>query len=309
MTHHWGYVAAALSAVFYGASYPLNKLLLAGLPPMLLAGLAYLASGTYLALLRLSPRQLVAPLYGALGLEYRRPHAPTAEALALAFVVAILGSFLAPYVFLEGLRSVPASDASLLAVSELAFTLVMVAALLGERFGREELLGVAAIAAGLAVMAVGSGGDGRGNLTGYALVLLGCLLWAADNSVSKLLAIRGDVIEVASLKSLAGSALLLSVSAATGQLSGLDPRYLSAAAAVGVLCLGNSLLLFFAGLRHVGSGRTTSIFASNSLFGALWTCLLLRESPGGPQLVAAALISAGIAALYRAGGRAARLRS
>ena len=305
MVHHWGYMAATLSAVFYGISYSLYKLLLVDIPPLFLAGFTYFTSGLYLLLLRLAPGRVTAPLYRFLGLEHKGFPTLTARELVMILAIVFLGAFLAPYIFLNGLRIIPASDASLLSISELLFTLIIAAIFLKERFRLVELLSIAAIGLGLVIVTTNLSLSNlfTGSSLGYLLVLTSCLLWAIDNNVSRVLTLRGDAIEVAASKSLIGGLMLLSITLITKQFAIPVYHHLLIALTIGIVCLGNSLLLFFVGLYHIGSGRTTSIFATNSLFGVFWAYLILRESILLPHLLASLLIFSGIVVLYKASRR------
>jgi drug/metabolite transporter (DMT)-like permease len=55
MTHHWGYVGAVSAAVLFGLSSTLNKIILAEVHPLVVAGLTYFIAGLFLFLVRLSP--------------------------------------------------------------------------------------------------------------------------------------------------------------------------------------------------------------------------------------------------------------
>ena len=55
MTHHWGYLGAITSAVLFGMSSTFNKLALANVSPLVVAGMIYFIGGVVLFVLRLSP--------------------------------------------------------------------------------------------------------------------------------------------------------------------------------------------------------------------------------------------------------------
>lgn len=301
MTHHWGYMAATLSAIFYGASYSLNKLLLINIPPMFLAGLIYFISGLYLLFLRLIPVKVISVFYKFLGLEYKKFPTITIKELIVILVVVFLGAFLAPYIFLNGLKIIPASDASLLSISELLFTLLIAMIFLKEKFKFIEMLSISVIALGLVIVTTNLNLSGlfSGSSVGYLLILTSCFLWATDNNISKVLALRGDTIEIAAFKSLIGGLMLLLITLVTNQLVFLDSYHFLIILIIGIICLGNSLLLFFVGLYHIGSGRTTSIFATHSLFGVFWAFIILKENILLTQVIASVLIFIGIITLYK----------
>lgn len=109
-----GIAAAALAALLFGLSTPFAKLLLAEMPPVLLAGLLYLGSGLGLTALRSAWR-----LQGA-----------DAAALATADVpwlagAVLFGGVLGPVLLMVGLRTTPASATALLLNLEGVFTALL----------------------------------------------------------------------------------------------------------------------------------------------------------------------------------------
>jgi len=292
-------MAAILSAIVYGASYPLYKLLLFDFPPLYLGGLIYLVSGAYLFLLRMLPKGAMVHLYRFLGLNYRELFTISSSDLMAIFIIAFTGAFLAPYIFLMGLQIIPAVDASLLSISELVFTLLIAKIFLGEIFRRFELVGILLIGLGI-VITLNPGFQllFTGDIYGYLLILIGCLLWAIDNNISKVLSLRGDVIEVASMKSLIGGGLLIFFSLLLGKSMPLDYIHIILIVFIGIFCLGNALLLFFTGLYHIGSGKTTAIYSTYTLFGVLWASIIIREKIYFSHLTALILITLGIILMY-----------
>lgn len=120
---------ALLSAVLFGASTPLAKLLLGGVHPVLLAGLLYLGSG--LGLLALQAwRAGSAAEAGLAGGDWRW--------LGAAILA---GGIVAPVLLLWGLARTPAAAASLLLTLESVFTLSLAWILFAEPVDRRIGLG------------------------------------------------------------------------------------------------------------------------------------------------------------------------
>jgi drug/metabolite transporter (DMT)-like permease len=55
MSHHWGYVAAVVSAILFGISSTLNKISLENVNPTVIAGMIYFVAGVFLFAVHLSP--------------------------------------------------------------------------------------------------------------------------------------------------------------------------------------------------------------------------------------------------------------
>ena len=138
-------VYAIISALFFGVSAPLSKLLLASVDPIALAGLLYLGAGASLGVLALVSRGRALSRREA-GLE--RQDVPW-----LAGAIAA-GGVAAPIFLLLGLSSTPAAAASLLLNFEVVATALLAYALFGEAVGRRTWIAVAAVSAGGALLSV-----------------------------------------------------------------------------------------------------------------------------------------------------------
>src|SRR5512140_1357399 len=166
-------VAAALgSALLFGVSTPLAKVLLASTPPVLLASLLYLGSGSGLLLVSLVRRGT-----GRGSAPLRRPDVPWLAGAVLS------GGVLAPVLLMLGLRLTPASTAALLLNLESLLTALLAWFVFHENFDRRIAAGMVLIVAGGVLLS----GHGRaeGSPVGALLVAAACLCWAVDNNLSQ----------------------------------------------------------------------------------------------------------------------------
>jgi drug/metabolite transporter (DMT)-like permease len=58
VSHHWGYVAAVVSAILFGVSATLNKIALENVNPTVIAGLIYFIAGVFLFAIQVTPLRL-----------------------------------------------------------------------------------------------------------------------------------------------------------------------------------------------------------------------------------------------------------
>ncbi len=273
-----GVAAALASALAFGASTPVAKLLLAQTSPTVLAGLLYLGAGLGLAGLRAA---------------LRRPAERLSRHQWRWFAGAVVsGGVLAPLALLTGLAGMPASGASLLLNAEVVATAALAWLVFGEHVDRRVGLGMVAITAGAVVLAWPHGEIAFGSLAPAALVVLACLLWALDNNLTRQVS-TADATWLAMVKGL--------VAGTTNTALGLglgghlpDAAPLAGALLLGFAAYGLSLALFVVGLRALGTARTGAYFAVAPFFGALLSLVLLGD-PLTPQLlVAGGLMGLGV---------------
>jgi drug/metabolite transporter (DMT)-like permease len=282
-TEAWPGAGFALtSALLFGASTPLAKLLLrAGVGPQLLAGLFYLGSGVGLGLVLLA-RSALTPLP-----KEARLRARDLPPLALAVV---LGGVVAPVLMMSGLERTSAASGALLQNLEGIATMSIAWVVYRENVDRSLLLGAVCILAGAALLGW-SGGSVRGG-SGALLIAAACVAWGVDNNVTRKLA-AADPVQIASIKGLAAGVTNLTLALWVGARMPAPPLAL-AAAGVGFVGYGVSLVLFVLGLRHLGAARTSAYYSTAPFIGALLATTLLAEPLSARLLLAGALMAVGL---------------
>jgi drug/metabolite transporter (DMT)-like permease len=118
------------------------------------------------------------------------------------------------------------------------------------------------------------------------------LCWAVDNNLTRKIS-AGDAAKIASFKGLVAGPISLGVSAALGAPLPA-PKLAAAAALVGLLGYGVSLVLFVVGLRHLGTARTGAYFSTAPCIGAVLSFGLLGEAPDTLFWIAVVLMAAGV---------------
>lgn len=270
---------ALASAVLFGASAPLAKVLLGSIAPQMLAGLLYLGAGIGLAVVHLGRTALG---ISAAEASLRR------EDLPWLAVVVILGGCLAPVLLMFGLQQTSASSGSLLLNLEGLATMAIAWLVFRENVDGRLLLGASAIVTGAMVLTWD--GDGIRFDAGGGLIAGAGLAWGLDNNFTRKLS-AADPVVTTMTKGLAAGAVNVGLALAIG--SALPPLpVLGAAALVGFLGVGVSLILFVLALRHLGTARTGAYFSLAPFIGAVVAILLLGE-PLTLQLALAGLLMGG----------------
>jgi drug/metabolite transporter (DMT)-like permease len=273
-----GAYLALISALLFGASTPLAKLLLGqGVNPWLLAGLLYLGSGIGLGVLHL------------LGNARRTEARLTRGDLPWLGLTVLAGGIAGPVLLMIGLAHTPAAGAALLLNVEGLATMVIAWVVFRENADARIVLGALAILAGAVLLSWrGQGGLGPG-----ALAILGaCLAWGIDNNLTRRIACTDPVVIALTKGLVAGS---VNLALALGQGAPLPAWPLVAAAgAIGFAGYGVSLVLFVLALRHLGSARAGAYFSTAPFIGAVLAVMLFGEPLTARLCVAALLMALGL---------------
>ncbi len=304
MSHHWGYVSALFAALLFGINATASKMLLEEAHPLILASLFYIFSGLAMLVLRRPTiarriEKIFAEAHNVAEINDVSPEvkdiagkpkdvAPSSEG-RISFtkddwkrliVVSLFGAALGPAMFMLGLNSTTAINASLLANAETVFTILLAFVIFSERLSMRESLAVliliicaVAITTNLEFSFEGLTSGMAGNL----LIIGACLCWAIDNNLSKGLGRRNDILDVVSVKSIMGGTICFVFAVALGAPMNISPVLLLFVAIVGTLCYGVSLAFFMFGLRKIGASRTGAIFATSSFFSAGLAFVVLHE--------------------------------
>ena len=282
-----GPALALAAAVTFALSVPLGKLLLGNLGSFGLAGILYLGAGIGLSLYRLIAREA----HSDAASESEPPsHASSSVRSLLALVGATAsGGVIAPALLFWGLSSLSAASASLLLSLEVVFTVLLAGLLLHEQVTKQIWVAVALMVAASILL---SWSGERLSWSISALAVVGAtFFWGLDNNLTR--EVRGySAAYIAQVKGLAAGAVNLLIGVL---ILHQIPRPLPAmaAAALGAVSYGLSLVLFVFALRVLGSARTGTYFSSAPVLAALLSLLLFNERPGWRLVVAFALVVVG----------------
>lgn len=281
-SHLWPGVPLALgSALLFGASPPLSKILLANVSPFMLAGLFYLGAGLGLAaynLLSVSSKKQEGSV------KLSRKDWPW---LALAV---IMGGVFGPLLLLVGLHQTNASTGALLLNVESIATMAMAWLIFRENVDRRLLLGAAAILAGALVLAWDGGTLSLSH--GALLIVLACIAWAIDNNVTRNISASDPTI-IAMIKGLVAGSINIAIALMAGDTFPTFGFSL-AAAFIGFFTVGISLVLFIKALRHLGTARTGAYFALAPFIGALLSVIFIGDPLTMKLVMAGVLMGIGL---------------
>jgi O-acetylserine/cysteine efflux transporter len=204
----------------------------------------------------------------------------------------------------------PAGLASVVLQAQAPFTLLLAAALIRERPSRRQVGGLVAALVGIAVIAADNGGGVTG--AGLALCVAAAAAWSVANLLMKRAA-GADPLALMVWISLVPPLPLLVLSLAVdgpgdvgAALSGLDLRSVGAIAYIAACSTLGGFAAWSWLMRTYPAGQVASFALLVPPFGLGFSALLLGEPLGPPQILAAALVIAGVAVSTRPGATAAR---
>jgi len=264
---------ALLSAVLFGASTPLAKLLVGAMTPLVLAGVLYLGSGIGLA------------VWLALRAALRPERAPRLAPGDWPWLTAAIaaGGIAGPAMLMYGLARTDAASASLLLNLEAVLTAALAWIVFHENVDRRILLGMMAIVAG-GVLLSWQAAPRAGGVAGPLLISAACAAWALDNNLTRRVS-GGDAVLIAAAKGLVAGSVNFGIALAMGARLPA-PGALLLAGVIGLIGYGVSLVLFIMALRDLGTARTSAYFSVAPFFGAA-LALAMFGAPAGALFWAA----------------------
>lgn len=272
-----------ISAVLFGISPPLAKLLVKDIPPVALAGFLYLGAFAGLSIYSFLMRTALGGNTRAAGL--RRGDVPW----LLGSVVS--GGIIAPICLMFGLSYISGFTTSLLLNLEGVSTALI--AVLFFKENAEKRLWLALLCMTLAgVFLTWDPHLGRFNLLGPLPVTLSMVCWGIDNNLTRNISIR-DPLQITRIKGLVSGLASLSLAYALGMSIRWDVNIFYALL-VGSFSYGISIVFFIKALAGLGSFRTGAFFSLAPFIGALTSLVFLHEWIGWVMFPAVILTVVGV---------------
>jgi len=258
------------SAVLFGISPPLSKLLIRNISPIGLAGLLYL--GAFLGL----------TVYTIGTNSFRRKKEgqdPPLNKRDLGWLAGaiIAGGILSPICLLLGLSKISGYSASLLLNLEGAATALIAVFIFKENAGRLIWLALASMTLA-GVFLSWDPGQGRFTFSGSLLILLSMTCWGIDNNLTRNISDKNP-IQIAKIKGIVAGSFSILLALALGTKIPADMT-LFWGLLLGALSYGLSLVLYIKALGGLGAFRAGAFFSIAPFVGALASLVILRESVG-----------------------------
>ena len=279
-----GAMSGLASAILFGISAPLAKLLLPRIDPWVLAGVLYLGAGVGLSLLR-----AVRAMSGTNPIDTQSRL--QGQDWPLLVAIALVGGGVGPVLLLTGLRHLSGVAGALLLNLEAVFTMLLAVTVFGERLTRREFVASAIVILGAVVLSLRRESLVV-ELVGVAAIAAACLAWGLDNNLTARLSHRNPV-GLVQFKTLTAGAGNLGLALLAGRSWPLSHGLL-AALLVGFVCYGLSIVLDVYALRYVGAARESAFFATAPFAGALAAIPLLGEPVTLIEVTGGVIMAAGV---------------
>lgn len=272
-----GIFLALAAACLYALSSPVSKLLLADIPPALLAGFLYLGAGlSMLLLLCFQP---------ACEAEERLIKSDVPFLLLM-----VLLDIAAPVLLLWGLKSTSAAGVSLLNNFEIVATALIAFLFFKEGISRRLWLGIALVTLSCVLLSW----EGTGTLhfsAGSLLVLGATLCWGLENNCTRRLSNRNPLIIVL-IKGFGSGTGSLIIGLVTGESIQASLSLLFALL-LGAVAYGLSIFCYIYAQRYIGAARTGAFYAVCPFIGAILSLIIFGQLPSGLFIPAFLLMLAG----------------
>ncbi|MBI2572252.1 DMT family transporter [Candidatus Woesearchaeota archaeon] len=288
MLHIKGYTFALLAAILFGVSTTLNKLILVDVHPIVAAGIMYLSAGILLFSLRFLVPTYILKKIQLIHSEQNISFLTGKDWLYI-FIMALMGAVVGMSLFLKGIGLSTATNASLLLHAEVIFTIFLAVSFLHEKAQRKEYVAMGVLLICMIAITLNFAFEGVAlthGLKGNLFILAATFCWAIDNSVSKLVSLKNDVLTVVSLKSLIGGSILLFLALFLKIPFTISLPILPLILIVGFCSIGLSMVFFLSAMKSIGSMKTVVIFSTASLFGLITAAILLNEHISILQIIA-----------------------
>jgi len=269
------------SALLFGASTPLSKLLLPDVGPLMLAALLYLGAAAFITVLRVPS-------------AVRRQHSAQARLrrsdVPILCLIIGFGGVLGPILMLFGLAKISALAGSLLLNLEAVFTILIAVFVFREHLGLDSAIGSVLVILGAALLGY-QPGPVRGDIAGVLAIAGACLSWAIDNNLSQRLSLR-DPMAVVQLKASGAGLTSMTLALVSGHAFPA-PAPLIGSLLLGGVSYGASLLFVMLALRHLGAAREAAWFSTAPFVGAALSIAVFGALPNMPELLGTLVIVVG----------------
>ena len=286
---HYGYYFIILAAALAALIHVICKPMLDGgnsqleINPIVMAFLVYFICGIFFTPL-VKKSSVVS--------RFTRKDVMFMALIGLAEVSALITYF-------YGISTSTAVNASIFSNSEIIFSLVIAMMVFKERLRIKECIPFSMIIIGMMIIPIGNdlyqNDLSLGSLvTGDLLIIFSGLLYAVDITLCKYIGERFDVKKTVQITSFICAAITISIIVLFQIPMDVELVQLPSILIMSIIGTGMSTLFFLMGLKLIGAVRTVLLYSTMSMFGILFSGLILSEVITHVDIFSTMLVFAGI---------------
>ena len=198
-----------------------------------------------------------------------------------------------------GLSTSTAVNASIFSNSEIIFSLIIALVLFKEKLHIKEYIPFTMIIIGMMVIPIGNdlyiNNFSMNNLvTGDVLIIISGLIYAVDITLCKYLGDRFDEKKVVQVVSFVSAGISISLIALFQIPMDVDLIQLPTIFFMSIVGTGMSTIFFLIGLRTIGAVRTVLLYSTTSVFGIIFSGLILSEVITPMNIISTIMVLTGI---------------
>ena len=258
---------AILAAALYALSTPISKMMLASVPPTMVAAFLYIGAGIGMGGMMLVRKQVKTATKEE---KLTRSDIPYAVAMVLLDIIA-------PILMMFGLKSTSAANTALLNNFEIVATALIALLFFREKVSRKLWVAIAfvTVASVLLSLSVGGSADVFAFSKGSLLVLGATVCWGLENNCTRQIAGK-DPMQIVTIKGFGSGAGALVIALVIGEAFP-DWKYLAIILLLGFVAYGLSIFFYTLAQRSIGAAKTSTYYAVAPFIGALLSIVLLGE--------------------------------
>lgn len=285
---HLGYVLALASAALFGLIHSVSKPLLSStstaieINPITLAAIIYIINGLFFT-----------PIKKNVNSTYKI----TRKNLFIILMIGV-AEVTALIMYFFGLKESTAVNASILANSEIIFTILVAMTVFREKLKKSELGPFALMIAGIVFVPLGyelyhNGLVFTGLIVGNLLIIFSGVFYAIDVNLSKYVSNKIDPKRIVQLASFAAGGLAFSLVLILQIPFEIDFRQIPSIVVIGLFGTGIATFFFIISLRFIGAIRTILLFSTTTVFGMVFAAIFLQETVTLSHVFSIILVSSG----------------
>lgn len=254
---------AILAAALYAINIPVSKLLLAQVPPSVMAAFLYLGAGLGLF------------VWGLFNGERAQANSLTKSDLPYTVGMIVL-DIAAPILLMLGLERTNSASASLLNNFEIVATSLIALLAFREVISRRLTAAIALVT--LASIILGFEGKDSFRFNGGSLFVLGAACcWGLENNCTRMLSSKSSV-QITTIKGIFSGLGSLTVAWTVGEkLPGF--LWLCAVLVLGFVSYGLSINFYIQAQKELGAAKTSAFYSVAPFLGVIFGVLILGERP------------------------------